>query len=143
LSAYADTSFLYSLYVQQVHSAAAAAYMANGAPLPITSLNRFELYNAIRLSVFRKLIDRRAAAADLKLISKDISTGVLTLAPCDWASVHARAERLSSERTAKAGHRAMDLLHVASALTLGASHFLTFDRNQGRLAAGSGLTVKP
>ena len=143
MSAYADTSFLYSLYVQQAHSAAAAAYMASSAPLPITSLNRFELYNAIRLSVFRKLIDRRAAAADLKLINKDISVGVLTLAPCDWASVHARAEHLSSEHIAKSGHRAMDLLHVASALTLGASHFLTFDQNQARLAAGSGLTVKP
>jgi predicted nucleic acid-binding protein len=145
LSAYADTSFLYSLYVQQAHSSAAAAHMASigEEPLPITSLNRFELCNAIRLSVFRKLFDRRTAAADLKIIEQDIATGVLALTPCDWASVHAKAERLSSKRTSKAGHRTMDLLHVASALTLGASDFLTFDQNQARLASFSGLTVKP
>lgn len=145
MSAYADTSFLYSLYVQQAHSAAAAAYMVSTAnePLPITSLNRFELCNAIRLSVFRKLLDRRIAATDLKVIEKDMVTGVLALTPCDWAAVHAKAERLSSQRTARAGHRTMDLLHVASALTLGNSAFLTFDQNQAELASSSGLTVEP
>lgn len=117
--------------------------MAGGAPLAITSLNQFELHNAIRLSVFRKLLDRRVAAADLELIRKDIAAGVLIPTPCDWVSVHARAERLSFERTAKSGHRAMDLLHVASALVLGAADFLTFDQNQGRLAFALGLTVKP
>ncbi len=145
MSVYADTSFLYSLYVQQAHSAAAIACIAaaGSEPLPITSLNRFALGNAIRLSVFRKVLDRRMAAADLKLIEKDIAVGVLALTPCDWAAVHAQADRLSSERTIRAGHRAMDLLHVASALTLGASDFLTFDQNQAELASVSGLTVKP
>ena len=121
MSLYCDTSFLYSLYVQQVHSAAATACITllGNTPLPITSLNRFELCNAIRLSVFRKVLERRAGEADLKLVEKDIAAGVLALTPCDWATVHARAERLSSERTAKGGHRAMDLLHVASALALG------------------------
>ena len=37
----------------------------------------------------------------------------------------------------------MDLLHVGSALTLGATDFLTFDQNQAELAAVLGLTVKP
>ena len=70
LSAYADTSFLYSLYVQQVHSLRAAAYMATAgdAPLPLTTLGRFELLNAIRLSVFRQQLDPEAAAADLQIV---------------------------------------------------------------------------
>lgn len=145
MSLYCDTSFLYSLYVQQVHSAAATAYITllGNKSLPITSLNRFELCNAIRLSVFRKVLERRAGDADLKLVEKDIAAGVLALTPCDWATVHARAERLSSERTAKGGHRAMDLLHVASAHALGASDFLTFDQNQAELASAAGLKVKP
>ena len=145
MSIYCDTSFLYSLYVQQVHSAAATAHIARlgHKPLPVTSLNRFELCNAIRLSVFRKVLEHRAGAADLKLVEKDIAAGVLALTPCDWATVHAQAERLSSKRTAKGGHRAMDLLHVASALALGASDFLTFDQNQAELAAAAGLKVKP
>ena len=37
----------------------------------------------------------------------------------------------------------MDLLHLASALTLGVTDFLTFDQNQAELAWVLGLTVKP
>ena len=37
----------------------------------------------------------------------------------------------------------MDVLHIASALTLGATDFLTFDQNQAELATVLGLTVKP
>ena len=73
MSAYADTSFLFSLYVQQSHSAAAAEHMAEtGEPVLVTSLSRFELCNAVRLSVFRKLLDRRLATVDLKFIARDI-----------------------------------------------------------------------
>jgi hypothetical protein len=37
----------------------------------------------------------------------------------------------------------MDILHVATALTVDAMDFLTFDRSQARLAQAAGLTVKP
>jgi len=39
------------------------------------------------------------------------------------------------------GHRDFDVLHVATALHLGASEFLTFDANQKRLAQAEGLVV--
>lgn len=144
MNAYADTSFLFSLYVQQSHSAAAAAHLAEtGQPVLVTSLSRFELCNAIRLSVFRKLLERRLAAEDLKLIARDISNGVMALTACDWAAVHEQAERLSVEYTIPKGYRGMDLLHVASALALGAPDFLTFDQNQAQLATAAGLVVKP
>jgi predicted nucleic acid-binding protein len=145
LNAYADTSFLYSLYVQQVHSARAAACMAGagGAPLPLTTFGRFELVNAIRLSVFRQHLDPQAAAADLQTIEADIGSGILEVMPCDWPAIHAEAERLSAKHTVEGGHRGMDILHVATALTADATDFLTFDRNQARLASAEGLRVKP
>jgi predicted nucleic acid-binding protein len=145
LSVYADTSFLHSLYVQQVHSARAAAYMASGdgGPLPLTTLGRFELLNAIRLSVFRQLLDPRAAIADLRTFEADIRSGILELTPCDWPAVHAEAERLSAKYTKEGGYRSMDLLHVATALMSDATVFLTFDQSQARLAGAEGLTVKP
>lgn len=114
-----------------------------GEPLLVTSLSRFELCNAIRLSVFRKLLDRRLAVQDLKLIARDTSSGVIALTACDWPAVHEQAERLSVEYTIAQGHRGMDLLHVASALTLGVVNFLTFDQNQAQLARAAGLVVKP
>jgi predicted nucleic acid-binding protein len=145
LSAYANTSFLFSLYVQQTHSAQAAAYMAEYGrlPLPITTLGRFELFNAIRLSVFRRQLAPRAATVDLRTIEGDIRSGVLELVACDWPGVHADAERLSSKHTSRNGHRTMDVLHVATAIRLGAVDFLTFDQNQAKLAIAEGLTVKP
>ena len=145
MSVYADTSFLYSLYVQQAHSARAAAYMATGesGPLPLATLGRFELLNAIRLSVFRQLLDPRSALADLRAFEADIRSGILELTPCDWPAVHAEAERLSAKYTKEGGYRSMDILHVATALVSDATVFLTFDQSQARLASAEGLAVKP
>ena len=39
------------------------------------------------------------------------------------------------------GHRGFDILHVASALTMKATQFLTFDANQRELAEKEGLVV--
>ena len=118
MSPYADTSFLYSLYVQQVHSVKAAAYMATDhrGPLPLTTLDRFELLNAIRLSVFRRLLDPWLAIVDLRTLEADIRSGVLELTPCDWPAVHAEAERLSARYTNEGGYRSRDVLHVATAV---------------------------
>jgi predicted nucleic acid-binding protein len=145
LSVYADTSFLYSLYVQQAHSAKAAAYIAaaHDGALPLTALGRLELLNAIRLSVFRQQLNPRVAATDALTIKADIESGVLEMISCDWVAVHAEAERLSAGHTAEGGHRSMDILHVATALSMGAMEFLSFDGKQTRLASAEGLTVKP
>ena len=50
--------------------------------------------------------------------------------PAEWPDVLAIAERLSSQHAIKSGHRFVDLLHVATALHLGAKEFLSFDSNQ-------------
>jgi hypothetical protein len=39
--------------------------------------------------------------------------------------------------------RSLDILHVAIALELGATLFLTFDHAQKRLAQAAGLKVRP
>jgi len=116
---------------------------AHDGALPLTTLSRFELLNAIRLSVFRQQLNPRVAAIDVLTIKADIESGVLEVISCDWAAVHAEAERLSARRTAEGGHRSMDILHVATALSMGAREFLSFDGNQTRLASEEGLTVKP
>jgi predicted nucleic acid-binding protein len=145
LRAYADTSFLFSLYVQQVHSAKAAAYLATAdwRPLPLTTFGRFELLNAIRLSVFRRQLNPKIAMVDLQTLNADIRSGVLELVPCDWPAIHAEAERLSAKYTVERGHRSMDILHVATAIVAGARGFLTFDQHQAQLASAEGLAVKP
>jgi predicted nucleic acid-binding protein len=64
-------------------------------------------------------------------------------ATADWADVHRIAERLSAKHTKTDGPRAMDILHVATALHLGAREFLSFDGNQRKLARAEGMKAKP
>jgi predicted nucleic acid-binding protein len=65
----------------------------------------------------------------------------LVVETCNLADVLDEAKRLSAIHTVKGGHRGFDILHVAAALKLGATEFLTFDENQKRLAESEGLRV--
>jgi len=63
------------------------------------------------------------------------------VATSNLADVLDEAKRISSLRTLKGGHRAFDILHVASARMMNATQFLTFDGNQRQLAEAEGLVV--
>jgi len=144
----ADTSFLCALYRLQIHSRAAADYLGSmQKPLEISSLLVFEFQQSIRLQVWllknndRLGISRNEAATILSDFKSDLYSGVFTLEPVPWQRVHATADRLSGSHTEIKGYRAMDILHVATALEQGATEFLTFDKSQKRLAESEGLTV--
>jgi len=104
-----------------------------------STANRFELVNAIQLSLFRKTIQARHAHAALLALEEDLATGAMVLVPCDWAAVHGRALQIATQLTGKGGHRGFDILHVATALELGAKEFLSFDAQQAALAKTVGL----
>ena len=57
----------------------------------------------------------------------DLATGHFYLPTCNLASVLIEAKRLSASHSTTGGHRAFDILHVATGLHLGACEFLTFD----------------
>ena len=59
----------------------------------------------------------------------------------DFIDVLVAGERISKSRTFHCGHRSFEILHVATALELGAKQFLTFDGNQITLATNEGLCV--
>ena len=140
MTRYPDTSFLFNLYVPQAHARAAAAYFARiTLPLAVTSLNHLELINAVNLALFRKIIASGRGDAALAAIDDDIGSGVLEIVPCDWSAVHSRALALATRHTSSGGHRGFDILHVATALELGAREFLTFDARQATLAKLAGL----
>jgi len=114
-----------------------------GAPLGVTLLQRHELRNAFRLAVFRKEITTEQCGAVLSLIDADLETGALASCTLPWQELFREAEALGAVHTEALGVRAMDLLHVAAARSLGAETFLTFDARQNRLALGAGLKVLP
>lgn len=143
-----DASFLYSLYRRQVHLPKVVAYMeALSGPLPVSSLLFLELRQSIRLHGRLYSLDKTKGfskaegKAMLRDLESDFAAGIIEIVPVDWADVHQLAERLSSAYTEQRGHRLADILHVATALHLGAEEFLTFDANQKALAEAEGLLV--
>ena len=138
----ADTSFLFALYGNDHHTPRALAWMkSQRKALAITSLNEYELGNALRFAEFRKVISSGEAALYWADFEADRASGRLQLHVCNLADVMHEAKRLSAKYTLKGGHRGFDILHVASALVLKADRFLTFDSNQKKLAQAEGLMV--
>ena len=144
VEAYADSSFLVSLFRQDDNQEAAQAYMARQKPvLRFSVLNRVELRNALRnAESFGQMTaqDRRAA---FRQIDEDVRDGLLVHTPVNWTDVFRRADELSEKHAATDGQRTIDLLHVAIALESGAQTFLSFDKRQRRLAKAAGLKVQP
>jgi predicted nucleic acid-binding protein len=137
-----DTSFLFSLYGSDAHSQKAVAWAArNTRALYLNNLTHFEFGNAVRFSEFRKAIPPGSAAQYWAGFEAAIAQGRLIIATSNLADVVDEAKRLSSIRTLTGGHRGFDILHVASALKMKATQFLTFDGNQKKLAESEGLVV--
>jgi predicted nucleic acid-binding protein len=145
---YPDTSFLCALYVPQSTSSRAIDY-AGGleSPLESTSLLFFEFRQSLQFQVFRHSKDPKVgyalpvAHAAAAALQSDLKAGFYRHASVDWADVHHIGERLALHYTGKGGHRSFDILHVATALHLGVTDFLTFDGNQKTLAESEGLVV--
>jgi len=104
-------------------------------------LTHFEFGNALRFSEFRQAIPTGHAARYWAGFEAAIGQGRLIVTTSNFADVVDEAKRLSSTRTLSGGHRGFDILHVASARMMKATHFLTFDGNQKKLAEAEGLVV--
>lgn len=138
--AYADSSFLCSLYAPDAQTATVIARMKRQKEaLPFSWLHQLEVRNALRLRVFRHEIDNAERDASLNAILADLAGGVLMVSSPALPDVMTEAERLSTAHTETLGVRSLDILHVASALVLGCSTFLTTDGRQLSLAKACGL----
>lgn len=139
---YADTSFLFSLYGNDVNTPKAVAWMKSQKnPLTLNSLGEYELGNALRFAEFRKAIASGEAALFWAQFETDRASGRLSIQVSNLADVIDEAKRLSATYTLAGGHRGFDILHVASALILGVGQFLTFDANKKKLAGAEGMVM--
>jgi predicted nucleic acid-binding protein len=138
----ADTSFLFSLYGNDGNTPRAVAWTkSHRAALTLTTLNEYELGNALRFAEFRKGIGPGEAALFWAQYEADRASGRLNVLVCNLADVVAEANRLSATHTLTGGHRGFDILHVAASIRLKAKQLLTFDGNQKKLAEAEGLVV--
>jgi predicted nucleic acid-binding protein len=141
LSAYADSSFVASLYLRDIHSERAAAWMATfHEPVSISPLVILEVTNASGLRAFRDSRAQTAAREALTQFESDLAGEVFVHAPVTTAA-WSLARRLSETHTRTTGAISLDILHVACALQINSEFFLTFDRIQARLARAEGLAT--
>ena len=136
----ADTSFLFSLYGHDTHTAEALTLLAKARqPLLLSALNEFELGNALRFAEWRGLLPAGSAAQRFDALDEDQTAGLWRLSDIELTAIVVEAGRLSASHTAAGGHRSFDILHIAHARLAAPQRFLSFDANQLRLAKAAGL----
>jgi predicted nucleic acid-binding protein len=139
---YADTSLLVSLYLADANTPAAlAAVTALARPLILTTWQQFEMENALQLRLFRRESSRADLAEAEERLHADFAAGAVLSFPLPLPPMLAQARKLTASHSALFGTRAFDVFHVATALHLKASAFLSFDNRQLTLARAVGLSV--
>ena len=137
----ADSSFLVRLYdplANQAELATISQYLTDEQKVvTVSELCRVEVLNVLL---------RKAEAGAAKKFEEDLAEGLrLRTEFVDWLDVFQHAESLARRfsRTLRPGGH--DLVLVAAAVAMGATWFLSFDRNsrQRPLAAAAGLRVWP
>lgn len=135
---YADSSFVASIYIPDVHTPEALRRMGSQPEVWLTPFHEAEVAHTLSQSVFRGRI--REAQADLarRAFEADRATEIWKKVDFPLAAFH-HAVELALCYGAQLGSRTLDSLHVACALELKAGHFWTFDERQAKLARAAGL----
>jgi predicted nucleic acid-binding protein len=140
---YADTSILVSVYAFE-DAAEEARKLLGGLshPVPLNHFLWLEMRNAIRRKVPTGKATRAQMRGMLDELERSVAEGALEHREIDFRSVFDRAEGLCARFTEKLNSRALDLLHVAIAIETGCRTFLTFDKDQAKLAKAAGLKTE-
>ena len=109
--------------------------------MPVTRFGRAEIVNSVQLAVHRQEIDERLAQSTIADFDVDVREGRLTVVDVLWRRTLDLAAELSTLHTAALGTRTLDVLHVATAVTLEARRFVSYDQRQATLAKAVGLRV--
>ena len=140
---YVDPSALACLYLHQVDKSRRMTTWRAGVKgaLQVTHHGRVEIVNTICRARFVGDLNESAWQEVLADFETDFADGRLGQADLLWRAALNHAAELSRQHTPVLGTRGADVLHVACALELKLSHFLTFDERQRRLAEAVGLKL--
>jgi predicted nucleic acid-binding protein len=138
LTAYADSSFFVSIYLEDAHSKAAEQLLDSGVRVWFTPLHAAEYAHAVAQQVFFKNLTMAEAQQATREFEKD-RTGGLWVETDMPVNVFGVCAELARHHGPKLGMRTLDSLHVACALGLRAERFWTFDERQAKLARAEGL----
>ena len=140
---YVDTSVIVKLYIREKYSRAASVWLKkNNEAVPLTSIHELELINAIHLKQFRAEITPDETHLIMSRFEAHETSGIYYRPQLDWSAIFSHAIDLSKMHSADNGSRSLDILHVASALSMNADRFLTLDDRQTRMAVLAGLKIE-
>ena len=143
MSLYLDSGVLVKLYVPEPESARVQTLVRTSGRVAFTLLHNLELRNGIQAKARRGEITLAEAHTSLRLIEADLSAGRLVDPNPVWEDVFHRATALSDRFSHNLACRALDILHVALALTLDLRQMATTDLRQRELARAAGLELVP
>jgi predicted nucleic acid-binding protein len=131
---YLDTSAFIKLYLHEPGSVEVhRLVVAQDDPLPVTHLMELEFLNALRFKAFLKEMAAAEVGRVISLYRERKRGGQYFVPLLDPITLHEMSLRMT-ERTPALGCRALDILHVASAVLCEAKLFVTADRRQAGLA---------
>jgi predicted nucleic acid-binding protein len=139
---YYDTGLLLKLYTEEAESDAVRKFVIKAAePIPFLALHQSECTSAFHLKAFRDECSVAQANRALADLAEDIRTGVLHSINPDWQTIWERSAHIAQSYAATTGCRTLDSLHVACAIELGYTRFVSSDIRQIKLAELLGLKV--
>ncbi len=151
MSTYVDANLLVRMYLELPGSKGVLNLLSDGAgrsawPYPVTDLLRCDVVNAIHRMDFESRtggqwrVTQESAAVALADFENDLSDALfLKRTPLTLQAIEPEFDSLVARHTAREGFRTYDVIHVASALTMGCELFLTFDKTAKLLAKRVGL----
>ena len=140
---YVDTSVIVKLYFKEEYSRDTSNWLRkNNEAIPLTSFHELELIHAIHLKQFRTEITPDETRQIMSRFEEHEISGIYYRPQLAWSAIFIHAIDLSKKHSANIGSRSLDILHVASALSINAGRFLTLDDRQTRLAALAGLKIE-
>jgi predicted nucleic acid-binding protein len=138
LNTYADSSFVVSLYLTDVHSPEARRRVQGTTLLILTPLHRAEWAHALGQHQLRGTLTAEKAHGTHAQFASDEALNLWQEASLPENAFELCAD-LALRYGPKLGMRTLDTLHVACALELDAEQFWTFDERQAKLAEAVGL----
>lgn len=143
---YADASFIVALFVRgDDHWEEAWRWWRaeHGPTLTVTRLGLFEAENTIHALLTSGRVRTADGNQALEGIHRALVEGILIRRNIAEHHLYPAATRLSQHHTKAITFGALDILHVAAARHLHATHLLSFDQRQRTLATAEGLEVLP
>jgi predicted nucleic acid-binding protein len=139
---YFDTGLVLKLVVKEPLSKSVLDFVSSRMlVVPYTGFVELECANAIAAKVYRGEFDPSQSSAALDLIGDFVRQSLFVRIPLDMSAVVRDTVELVARSTSSTGCRTLDLIHIASALALGAKVFATGDSRQAKAARVCGLEV--